>query len=147
MQEEPLTDELLEQLLASATPEAYLASVDLPSRTLADYAHALLDDKGLTRADVIRSSGLNSTFAYQVFQGTRNIGRDHAIMLAFGLRCTLLEAQRLLRLAGVSELWCKVRRDAIIILSLDHGMTRAQCDDELFRLGEQTLLRSEDRES
>lgn len=140
MQPERLTDELLTQLLASVSPEAYLSSVELPDRTLADYAHALLADKHLTRAGVIRASGLNPTFTYQVFQGTRMIGRDNAIMLAFGLQCTLQETQRLLRLAGVSELWCKVRRDAIVIYCLNVGMTRAQCDDELYRLGERTLL-------
>lgn len=140
MPTEPLTDELLQQLLQSATPEAYLAQADLPERSLPDYLFALLNEKNLHRADVIRASGLNATFAYQVFQGTRRIGRDHAIMLAFGLGCTLVETQRLLRLAGVSELWCKVRRDAIIIYCVDRGMTREECDDELFRLGEPTLL-------
>lgn len=140
MTTEPLTDELLQRLLASTSPEAYLSQVALPARSLADYAHQLLNEKGLRRAEVIRTSGLNATHAYQVFQGTRSIGRDHAIMLAFGLRCTLQEAQRLLRLAGVSELWCKVRRDAIIIYCMDQGLTREQCDDELYRLGEDTLL-------
>ncbi len=134
------TDELLEQLLASATPEAYLSKVDLPDRTLADYLHALLDEKGMSRADAIRASGVNTTFGYQVFQGTRTPGRDNAIMLAFGLGCSLVECQRLLRLAGVSELWCKLRRDAVIILCLERGMTRDECDDELYRLGENTLL-------
>ncbi len=147
MKQETLTDELLEKLLASATPEAYLDNVTLPDRTLADYAHELLEDRGLTRAAVIRASGLNATFAYQVFQGERGIGRDHTIMLAFGLGCSLVETQRLLRLAGVSELWCKVRRDAIIIHCVDHGMTRAQCDDELYRLGEPTLVAEGDRAS
>lgn len=143
MPTEPLTDELLEQLLASATPEAYLAQAKLPGRTLSSYLGELLAERGLRRADVIRASGLNATFAYQVFQGTRHIGRDHAIMLAFGMECSLQEAQRLLRLAGVSELWCKDRRDAIIIFCLSRGMTRAQCDDELYRLGEKTLLGDE----
>ena len=143
MKPESLTDELLQQLLASATPEAYLLKVDLPDRSLADYLRELLSEKKLTRAEAIRASRLNTTFAYQVFQGTRNIGRDKAIMLAFGMRCTLQEAQRLLRLAGVSELWCKLRRDAIIIFCLDHGMSRVECDDELYRLGEDTLLSQE----
>lgn len=143
MPAEPLTDELLQKLLASATPEAYLMSADLPDRSLADYIQQLLEEKGLKRSDVIRASGLNTTFGYQVIQGTRNIGRDNAIMLALGLRCTLQETQRLLRLAGVSELWCKVRRDAIIIFCVEHGMTRAECDDELYRLGEKTLLTQE----
>ena len=45
-------------------------------------------------------------------------------MLAFGLKCTLRETQRLLRLAGVSELWCKQRRDAIIIWCIRNGFDR-----------------------
>ena len=84
------------------------------------------------------------TFGYQAFSGERNLGRDNAIMMAFGLHCTLQETQRLLRLAGASELWPKVPRDAIIIFCLEHGMTRVQCDDELYRLGEPTLLSAED---
>ena len=141
--EEQLTDELLEQLLASATPEAYLSEAPTEDRSLAEYALALLDAKGLKRSEVIRESGLNATFAYQIFQGTRHPGRDSAIMLAFGLGCDLRETQRLLRLAGVAELWCKLRRDAILIYAVQHGYTRAQADDELYRLGEKTLL-SED---
>ncbi|WP_423734817.1 hypothetical protein [Bifidobacterium primatium] len=55
---------------------------------------------------------------YDVFAGKRRPGRDHAIKLAFGLGCDLRETQRLLRLAGVSELWCKQRRDVIVTVVL-----------------------------
>ena len=92
---------------------------------------------------MVRGSAVNSTFVYQVFSGTRKIGRDNAIKLAFGIGCTLREAQRLLRHAGVSELWCKNRRDAIIIYAIEHGFTLAECDDELYRLGEDTLVPKE----
>ena len=141
--EERLTEELLEQLLASATPEAYLADVPTEDRSLAEFLRTLLDGKGLKRSDVIRAAGINATFGYQIFQGTRKPGRDSAIMLAFGLGCDLRETQRLLRLAGVSELWCKIRRDAILIFAVEHGFTREQADDELWRLGEKTLLSEE----
>ena len=136
----PLTEELLERLLASATPDAYLASSQTENRTLAQYVTQLATEKGTTRSQVIQASGLNATYCYQIFQGSRSPGRDHAIMLAFGLGCTLREAQRLLRLAGVSELWCRIRRDAIIIFAFEHGLSRVECDDELYRLGEKTLL-------
>lgn len=138
--EEPLTEELLELLLKSTSPESYLQEANLPERTLSDYLGELLKAKRLTRSEVIRSSGVTTTFAYQIFQGTRRPGRDNAIMLAIALSCTLVEAQRLLRLAGVSELWVKTRRDAIIIFCLEHGYTREQTDDELYRMGEKTLL-------
>ncbi|MBQ6524630.1 MAG: XRE family transcriptional regulator [Atopobiaceae bacterium] len=138
-----MTEELLERLLASATPEAYLSTTQTDDRSLADYLLDLIDAHGVTRADVVRGSAVNSTFVYQVFSGTRKIGRDNAIKLAFGIGCTLREAQRLLRHAGVSELWCKNRRDAIIIYAIEHGFTLAECDDELYRLGEDTLVPKE----
>lgn len=139
--EERLTEELLEKLLASSTPEAYLSSSDATvDRELPSYLFELLEGHGMKRADVIRASGINATVVYDIFQGKSRPGRDHAIMLAFGLRCSLREAQRLLRLAGASELWCKFARDAIIIWCFEHGLTREEADDELYRLGEKTLL-------
>lgn len=139
--EERITEELLERLLASATPEAYLSAPDATvERALPDYLHELLDAHGLKRADVVRASGINATVVYDIFSGKSRPGRDHAIMLAFGLGCDLRECQRLLRLAGVSELWCKVRRDAVLIWCVERGLTREEADDELYRLGEKTLL-------
>lgn len=138
--EERITEELLERLLNASSPEAYLAQGDTLDRTLPDYLNQLLASRGLRRSAVARSSGINPTVVYDIFAGKSRPGRDHAIMLALGLRCTLKECQRLLRLAGVSELWCKVRRDAIVIWCVEHGLTRAETDDELYRLGEKTLL-------
>lgn len=140
---EPLTEELLQRLLASTSPEAYLAEIETDGRDLSDYLLDLIEPRGMSRADVVRRSTVNSTFVYQIFNGTRRIGRDNAIKLAFGIGCTLRETQRLLRHAGVSELWCKNRRDAIIIFCIENGYALAECDDELFRLGEQTLVSRE----
>ena len=83
---------------------------------------------------------MHQTVVYDIFSGKSYPGRDNAIMLAFGLGCDLVETQRLLRLAGVSELWPKVRRDAIVIWSIKEGLSREECDDELWRLGEKTLF-------
>ena len=138
--EERITEELLEHLLNASSPEAYLAQGDTVDRTLPDYLNQLLASRGLRRSAVARSSGINPTVVYDIFAGKSKPGRDHAIMLALGLRCTIKECQRLLRLAGVSELWCKVRRDAIVIWCVEHGLTRVETDDELYRLGEKTLL-------
>ena len=140
MAEERLTEELLERLLAAATPEAYLDEGLTIDRKLPDYLRDLLGEKGLKRADVVRASGLNGTFVYDVFAGKSRLGRDNALMMALGLGCDLRQTQRLLRLDGVAELWPKDRRDAVLIWCVEHGLTRAQADDELYRLGEKTLL-------
>lgn len=139
--EERLTEDLLERLLEASSPEAYLDAEGIEgNREFVDYLFERLGERGGKRAAVVRESGLNSTVVYDIFQGKSRPGRDHAIMLAFGLHCDLRQTQRLLRLAGVSELWCKQRRDAILIWCIENGLTREEADDELFRLGEKTLL-------
>ena len=140
MAEERLTEDLLARLLASPSPQDYLEEGLTCERSLAGYLHELLASKGLTRADVYRASGLNPTVVYDAFAGKSRLGRNNALMMAFGLGCSLRETQRLLRLAGVAELYPKVRRDAIIIWCIDHGLSREGCDDELWRFGEKTLL-------
>lgn len=141
MPEEHLTEDLIARLRAAANPQEYLDEGVTMDRTLPDYLADLLAEKNLKRATVIRSSGVHPTVAYDIFSGKcTHPGRDKMIMLAFGLNCTLAEAQRVLRLAGVSELWPKVRRDAIIAWCIDHGKSRAACDDELWDFGEKTLL-------
>lgn len=140
MARERLTEDLLARLLAAPSPDDYLDEGLTLKRSLADYLHEMLVDKGLKRADVYRTSGLNSTVVYDAFAGKSRLGRDNALMVAFGLGCSLRETQRLLKLAGVAELYPKVRRDAIIIWCIDHGMSREACDDELWRFGEKTLL-------
>ena len=142
MQEEILTEDLLARLLTAEKPESYLDQGETIDRTLPDYLFELLADRGMKRAAVVRGSGVNVTVVYDIFAGKSLPGRDNAIMLAFGLQCTLIETQRLLRLASVSELWPKVRRDAIILWCVDHGMTREQCDDQLWDRGEKTLFKT-----
>lgn len=144
MVEEHLTADLLEQLCAAETPEAYLLQGETIDRELSDYLNELREDRGMSRADVIQASAVNGTFVYDIFKGKSLPGRDNAIKLALALRCSLIETQRVLRLAGVSELWPKRSRDAIIIWCIERRRTLAQCDDELYRLGERTLIDPED---
>lgn len=141
MKTEHLTEDLLERLLASSSMDDYLKEDDFTiETTLSAYLAELLKEKGVKRADVVRGSSLNATVVYDIFAGKSRPGREHAIMLAIGLKCDLAQTKRLMQLAGVSTLWCKNRRDAIIIWGINKGFTRAQIDDELWRLGEKTLF-------
>lgn len=136
---EPLTEELLEELLASSDPKAFADEHRIGSRSLADYLQTLLDERGLERADVVRAAGLNETFGYQIFMGQRGASRNKVLQLAFAMGLTLRECNRLLQAAGANELYCKNRRDAIIIFCLDRGYSLQKTDEELYRFGEETI--------
>lgn len=138
--EEPLTEELLNQLLSSENPEKYLDSHELPSRNLADYLQELLAERGLVRKEVIRAAHLNETYGYELFTGKKtHPGRDKVLQLAFGLGLGLRETDRLLQTAGASRLYCKDRRDAIVIFCLDRHATLDKANEALFAHGEETL--------
>lgn len=137
--EEPLTEELLEKLLDAPDPGAFARQNHITSRSLPQYLDELLIEKDLKRADVVRAAGLNETFGYQIFVGQRNPSRNKVLQLAFAMRCTLREANRMLKAAGSNELYCKDRRDAIIIFALGKGYTLAETDEALYRFGEDTI--------
>ena len=139
--EEPLTDELLAELMDAPDVRSFAAGNRLSERTLPEYLSQLLQEKGLIRAEVVRAAGINDTFGYQIFMGQRNPSRDYLLALCFAMRLTLKEADRLLQAAGVNELYCKNRRDAIIIFCLTRGLTLQEADEELYRLGEITISR------
>ena len=136
---EPLTEELLEQLLAAPDPARFAADNKISERKLPDYLQQLLDEKGLERAQVIREAGLNETYGYQIFMGQRNPARNKMLQIVFAMNMTLKEANRTLQAAGVNELYCKNRRDAIIIFCLDHGYNLLRADQELYRFNEETI--------
>ena len=50
------------------------------------------------------------------------------------------EAQELLKLCGFAQLYPKIRRDAIIIYGLIHGVNLFEINDKLFSEDEETLF-------
>ena len=136
---EPLTEELLDELLSTSSIDDYLEEHESRSPTLAEYLQQLLDEKGLERSRVVRMANLNDTFGYQIFTGARNPSRNKVLQIAFAMALTLRETNRALTAAGVSELYCKDRRDAIIIFCIDRGCSLQKVNEELYRFGEKTV--------
>jgi len=137
----PKTREILNALkeannIKTFTTEYVDAFVDV---TFKDYLDSLLLAKGVKKAAVIKASGLTDSYAFQIFQGFRSPSRDKLLALAVGLGTTYDECQKLLKLAGVNELYVKNRRDAIIIYSLEKGLSVPELNDVLFDLEEFTL--------
>ena len=136
---EPLTDELLAELLNSDDPVEFAAKNRIARRNLPEYLQQLLDEKGLKRSEVVRDAGLNPTYGYEIFMGRKRASRDYLLQIAFALGATLQETNRILQAAGHNELYCKNRRDAIIIFCIDRGYPLMRVDEELYRFGEDTI--------
>ena len=137
---EPLTEKLLEELLSAPTPESYLDEYKPGRRNLSEYLQELLEAKHLERSRVVRMANLNETFGYEIFTGKKiHPSRDKVLQIAFAMALTLQETNRALGAAGVSQLYCKDRRDAIIIFCIDRGCSLQKVNEELYRFGEDTI--------
>ncbi len=134
-----LTEELLAELLEAPDIDAFLDAHQLGEPSLPDYLNALLAEKNLERAQVVRMANLNETFGYQIFMGTRNPSRNKLLQIAFAMALTLRETNRMLEAGGVSSLYSKSRRDAIIIFCLERGCSLQRVNEELYRFGEETI--------
>jgi len=137
---EPLTDDLLKEIENSPNADAYLNKHEDLSQDLSSYLNELLGVHQIERRDVVRASGVNETYAWEIFNGKKsNPDRNIVLQLAFGLSATLKETQHLLIYADAAALYAKNRRDAIIIYALTHGLDLQETDEELSRFGEETI--------
>ena len=137
---EPLTNELLEELLNAPDPAKFAAVHKLTTRNLADYLQQLLAEKGLVQSKVINAAGVQYTYGYELFTGKKkNPDRNILLQIMFAMGGSLQETNRALQAAGKNGLYCKNRRDAIIIFCLDRGYSLQETDQALFDHGEQTI--------
>lgn len=136
---ERLTEEVLQELLDAPSLDEFIDAHEFPAVTLPEFLERMLEKKGLKRSCVVRMADLNETFGYQIFTGARNPSRDKVLQIAFAMALSLRETNRALMAAGASSLDPKCRRDAIIIFCIDQGCSLQKVNEELYRLGEDTV--------
>ncbi len=107
--------------------------------SLAQFLNELLIKKNIDKARAIENANLNTQYGYQIFAGQKNPSRDKLLQLAFGMGLDLKSAQRLLNIAGVSELYPRNQRDSIIIFAFNNSLSLMECEELLEEMGEYTI--------
>lgn len=138
---EKSTEELLNELSKAEDVFEFAREnqMELESYSLTGLLEELLVKYGKQKKDVIKDSGLDTTYGYQIFDGRKNPRRDKLLQLAFGFPLTVEEANRVFRAAGVSDLYVRCKRDTICMYCLQQRMTVDECNALLYQAGEDTL--------
>lgn len=100
-------------------------------QSVSEYLMKLCENRGLVPEQVIKKSQIDRTYGHQIFNGTRVPSRDKLIQLAFGFELSLDETQRLLKIAGKSTLYVKIKRDAACIFGISHKLSVMEAQDLL----------------
>ena len=104
-----------------------------------EYFQSLDAVKEMDSRNLIRSSGLERSYYYQVMKGTRQPGRDKVLRLCLAAGLNLKETTRALELSGNAVLYPRSRRDIILTVAVNQ---MADVDDTnllLFKYGVKPL--------
>lgn len=135
------TDGLRSELMDVPDLEAFLAAneAQFATESAVSLLNGMLEKRGMSKASLAKRSGMSEIYLHQIFAGRRNPSRSRLLCLCFGLGASLEETQELLRLCGAAELYPRLRRDAVIIYGLLHGLDLFAVNDRLFSADEETL--------
>lgn len=135
------TDTLQKELMSTNNLDRFLTENDASFRDvpLQEAIQRIFDEKGMSKAQLAKQSGISEVYLHQLFSGRRFPSRSRLLCLCFGLGATVDEAQSLLQQARHAPLYSRDRRDAIIIFALSHHMTLFEVNDKLFTENLDTL--------
>lgn len=135
------TDTLQQELMSTNNLDRFLTENDASFHDvpLQDAIQRVFDEKGMSKAQLAKQSGISEVYLHQLFSGRRFPSRSRLLCLCFGLGATVDEAQSLLQQARHAPLYSRDRRDAIIIFALSHHMTLFEANDKLFTENLDTL--------
>ena len=108
--------------------------------TLAEYLRCSLNEKNLTKAQVIRDSQIDEGYAQHIFGGRKNPSREKILSLALAMGLTPKETDYLLYYAGHNKLYARNERDAVLTFALENHKTVLQTNELLEDLKMRPLL-------
>ena len=113
--------------------------MELESISLTEQLEQFLEKYQKPKKDVIKDAGLDTTYGYQIFDGRKKPRRDKLLQLAFGFPLTVEETNQLFRAGGMSSLYVRCKRDTICMYCLQQRMTVDECNELLYKAGEETF--------
>ena len=117
------TRELWARLFQSPSIDSYFSgnsdACEMPK--FSEYITQLCESRNEKPAWVINRAEIERSFGHRLFTGVRNPSRDTVLQLAFGFGLSTDETQQLLKVARMTPLHPKVKRDAVIAYGLHLG--------------------------
>ena len=111
--------------------------------TFDHYLYSLMDARRFTPKDMIARTMIERSYFYHILNGAKSPGRNIVLRIGFGLGVNLSEMNQLLRLAGLSGLYAKIRRDALLIYAVQQRYTMKQANQLLTEAGETPMYRDD----
>lgn len=108
-------------------------------KSFTEYFRSLPAVKKITDSELITLSGIEKSYYYQIFKGSRNPSRDKVLRLCIGAGLSMRETTRALELSQLAPLYPKNRRDIIISVAINQHASVLDTDMLLDKYSEEPL--------
>ncbi len=134
--QETTTEDLLGRLRSGESLTEFLKdnSNAFLSISLEEYIKAVIHDKKKTHAALIRDSGINRRYFYDILSGQRHPERSYVLRLMLALKLSFQDAQWLLKATGYPQLYVRNRRDTVVVYALERGLGVRECNAMLEKI-------------
>ncbi len=137
----------LDQVLGQMNPEKieeYLKEYEKElfdgNRAFADYMREMFREKYFSQQEVFLRADMPERYGYKIVSMEKHtVQRDVILRLCIASRFDLTQTNRALKLYGVSELYSKIARDALIITAINAGRSIDQINELLKQNGFEQL--------
>lgn len=138
---EKSTDELMNEIKQTNEIEKFIEKNgnEFTDKPLHEMLNEIITEKRLKKSEVIKGSGLNRVYAYQILAGKKSPSRDKLIAFCFGLQLNVDEMNSLLKSVGMPVLYARNKRDSIIIFAINSGKSVFLANNLLFENGFEIL--------
>lgn len=110
---------ILENIKDTESGKEFIENNTSKELNLSSLLNEYIGDNNLKIPDIIRDSGLTTSYVYNILNGDKNPGRDKIIALCIGMHMNYSMTQRTLETAKQAPLYPKDERDARIAIAIN----------------------------
>jgi len=135
------TEKVLNKLSGTQSITEFLEeskdSFDLLS--IGEYIQLEIENRKFTKAKVIKDSGINKRFFFDILSSKKTPNRRYIIRIFLALGMDVSDVQWYLKACDYPQLYAKNKRDAIIIYCLNNKLSVSECNKMLNNVGLENL--------
>lgn len=131
------TMELLELLKSSRSISDFVDQTGdelIQLKPLHQYLDELMKEKNLKKSEVIRQSGIDRGYGYDILAGKKLPSRDKVLAICFAMNLSEDEVQKLLKYTGYPSLYARIERESIILFALQHRLSLTDTNELLYEM-------------
>ena len=107
--------------------------------SIGDYIDVEIKKRRMTKAKVIKDSGINKRFFYDIIKNKKTPSRRYIIRIFLALKIELKDVQWYLKAANYPQLYARDKRDCVIIYCINNKLSVPECNEMLNKIGLENL--------